>query len=127
MIEITEKGIVQDLSETLHIDMNRLRELAIADREGRVVVLPVAVGGLAETTAGKVIVNNWDVVARVTLCEPLNDGKYWGDKYDDFDISDIADARTTDPASWHEIEPVSEAAAALAEKERGHNAWNEMR
>lgn len=90
------------------IPLARVRELASAEMEGRAVVLPVAVDGLAETCGGQAVVKNWDIVARVTFCEPRNSGKYWNDKYADFDISDITDARTADPASWHEIEPESE-------------------
>lgn len=90
------------LRVTEKISLYRLRELADADAEGRVVVLPVAVDGIAETSAGQAIVKNWDVVARVTFCEPLNEGKYWGDKYADFDISDMAPASLTDSGSWPE-------------------------
>ena len=97
---------IQDLFRG--IPLSRVHELATAEIEGRAVVLPVAVDGLAETTGGKAIVNCWDVVARVTFCEPRNNGKYWDDKYADFDIADITDARTADPSSWHETESESE-------------------
>ena len=96
------------------ISLARLRELADAERDGRVVVLPVEVGGIAETSAGKAIVKNWDIVARVTFCEPLGDGKYWGDKYADFDISDIGKSTPTNAESWHETQ--AETSRALAEK-----------
>ena len=67
----------------------RLRELAEAERDGRVVVLPVAVDEIASTPEGNAFVYNWDVTARVQFCTPHRSGTYWNDKYSDFDILDI--------------------------------------
>ena len=66
------------------IPFARLRELAAAEREGRVVVLPVAVDELAYTPDGDAIVKNWDITARVTFCVPHRSGIYWSDKYSVF-------------------------------------------
>lgn len=71
------------------IPLARLRELAAAEREGRVVVLPVAEGETAETPDGAAILNCWDIVARVTFCNEKRSHLYWKDKYADFDVSDI--------------------------------------
>lgn len=71
------------------IDLARLRELADAEKDGRLVVLPVAEGGTAATPDGDAILNSWDIVARVTFCNEKRSHVYWKDKYADFDISDI--------------------------------------
>ena len=90
------------------ISLARLRELAEAEREGRVVVLPVAVDELAYTPEGDAIVKNWDITARVTFCVPHRSGIYWSDKYSDFDILDI-------------LNPEAERALAAADAGKGEN------
>lgn len=72
-----------------YIPLPRLCELAEAERDGRVVVLPVAVDEIASTPEGNAFVKNWDVTARVQFCTPHRSGTYWSDKYSDFDILDI--------------------------------------
>ena len=76
-------------SEVDEIDNYRLRAIAEAERDGRLVVLPVAEGQTAETPDGAAILNCWDIVARVTFCNEKRSHLYWKDKYADFDISDI--------------------------------------
>ena len=87
--EEVEQRHMDILDAVKGIGISRLRELADAEREGRVVVLPVAVGELAYTPEGDAIVKNWDITARVTFCVPHRSGIYWSDKYSDFDILDI--------------------------------------
>ena len=41
----------------------RLRELADAEKDGRLVVLPVAEGGTAATPDGDAILNSWDIAS----------------------------------------------------------------
>ena len=84
------------LPESIEVEMfgtkipfDRLRELAEAEKDGRLVVLPVAEGGTAATPDGDAILNSWDIVARVTFCNEKRSHVYWKDKYADFDISDI--------------------------------------
>ena len=79
----------QSLQQIFEISYSRLRELAEAEKDGRLVVLPVAEGGTAATPDGDAILNSWDIVARVTFCNEKRSHVYWKDKYADFDISDI--------------------------------------
>lgn len=79
---------IQDLFRG--VPLSRVRELATAEREERVVVLPVAEGELSDTPEGNATVENWDITARVKFCTPHHEGFYWSDRYSDFDILDIA-------------------------------------
>lgn len=63
-----EAGCVKAIARTYGIDINRLRKLAEADRDGRVAVLPCEVGDtvysifgaeVIEKTVGRVIINGY--------------------------------------------------------------------
>ncbi len=80
--------------EALRTDIDRLRELCSAERDGRVVVLPVSEGSDCATPNGNAKVCNWDICARVEFTPMHGEGKWWHERYADFSVEYISPALT---------------------------------
>lgn len=64
----TEAGCIKAIARMYGVDINRLRELAEADRDGRVVVLPCKVGDTLYEVTGRKTISEYRVKAiRVEL------------------------------------------------------------